>query len=125
MPLFKVCLFLLMRAACMCMHILHMCLTISDIHIYVLLLKIRNWQSEHRFSLCQGLKLTGSDIYIHIYMLLCDRLKLDRFSSCYNNGFPSLVNIRNTAVLLPVTIFFSMLVNIRIQFRFHDACQIQ
>ena len=58
-------------------------------------------------------------------MLLCDRLKHDRFSSYHNNGFPSLVNIRNTAVLLPVTIFFSMLVNIRIQFRFHDACQIQ
>ena len=89
----------------MCLYILHMCLTVSNIHIYVLLLKIRNWQSEHRFSLCQGLNLTGSDIYIHIYMLLCDRLKLDRFSSCHNNGFPSLVNIRNTAVLLPVTMF--------------------
>ena len=64
-------------------------------------------------------------IYSYIYMLLCDRLKHDRFSSYHNNGFPSLVNIRNTAVLMPVTIFFSMLVNIRIQFRFHDACRIQ
>ena len=79
--------------------------------------------SPNTGSVC--VKLTGSDIYIHIYMLLCDRLKHDRFSSYHNNGFPSLVNIRNTAVLMPVTIFFSMLVNIRIQFRFHDACQIQ